>query len=175
MPIFPWRFIDSLLGRSRPGDQAPATAEDVQEEIARAVARLDADIAATQHLDDTARSCLRVWVATMLTRRVPAADGRMRRDMHVQLGAVTGAIRAIVQSLDEAIGGIDGDARGQRLTWRLRSIESEIASPLYTPDEQALVRARVDRALQPLEASESAPEAASLIPGLVEALTPPDS
>ena len=171
MPVFPWRFIDSLLGRSRPGDEEPATEGDVSAEVARVLSRLGVEIAAAEHLDDTAKAALTAWAATMLRRRAPAPDGRSRRDMHVQLGAVSGAIRAVVRVMDEAIAKPE-DATGQRLAWRLRPVESEIASPLYTLTEQALVRARVDRSLGQLDTSDTGVDLAVALPRLVEALTP---
>jgi hypothetical protein len=173
MPVFPWRFIDSLLGRSRPGDEDPATDEDIDAEVARLSSRLEADIASAEDLNDTAKAALRGWSATMLRRRAPAADGRSRRDMHVQLGAVSGAVRAVVQALDEALAA--PDATSQRLIRHLRAVESEIGSPLYTLEEQSLVRARVDRVLDQLDGSDQRVDLATAVPRLVKALTPPDS
>jgi hypothetical protein len=172
--VFPWRFIDSLLGRSRPGDADSATDADIEAEVVRLSSRIEAHIASSENLPDAAKASLRGWTATMLRRRAPIADGRSKRDMHVQLGAVSGAIRAVVQALDEALG-VSEKAPGQRLAWSLRPVESEIASPLYTLDEQALVRARVDRLLEQLEASEQGVDLSSAITPLVDALTPPDS
>ena len=174
MPVFPWRFIDSLLGRSRPGDEEPATEEDVAAEIARLSSRLEADIGSLEHLDETGKAALRAWAAGMLQRRAPAADGRSKRDMHVQLGAVSGAIRAVIQAIDGVLAETVDDA-SQRLTWRLRSIESEIASPLYTVDEQALVRVRLDHVLDQLDNGDQGVDLMTLVPRLVESLTPLDS
>ena len=173
MPVFPWRFIDSLLGRSRPGDDEIATEENVAAEAARLSERLESEAASLEHLDDTAKVALSEWAAGMLRRRAPVVDGRSRRDMHVQLGAVSGAVRAVMRALDEAFAKID-DALGQRLAWRLRSVESEIASPLYLQQEQAVVRTRVDRLLEQLDRSQHEADLGMVIPRLLEALTPPD-
>jgi hypothetical protein len=174
MPIFPWRFIDSLLGRSRPGDEEPSTDDDVAAEVARLSSRMEADVASVEHLDETGKAALRTWAAGMLRRRAPAPDGRSRRDMHVQLGAVSGAIRAVIRAIDGALAEtVDGAS--QRLPWRLRSVESEIASPLYTVDEQALVRVRLDNMLDQLDNADQAVDLTTLVPRLVESLTPSDS
>ena len=94
--------------------------------------------------------------------------------MHVQLGAVSGAIRAVIQAIDGALAETVG-GESQRLTWRLRSIESEIASPLYTADEQAFVRVRLEHVLDQLDNADQAVDLTTLVPRLVESLTPSDS
>jgi hypothetical protein len=171
MPVFPWRFIDSLLGRSRPGDEEPATDEDVAAEVARLYPRLEADVASVGHLDETGKAALRAWAVGMLRLRVPAADGRSKRDMHLQLGAVSGAIRAVIEAIDGASAEAEAGA-SKRLSWRLRSIESEIASPLYTVDEQASVRVRLDHLLDQLDDVEQGVDLTMLVPRLVDSLTP---
>jgi len=174
MPVFPWRFIDSLLGRSRPGDEEPATEANVAAEIARQSSRLEADVARVEHLDEAGKAALRAWAACMLKRRAPPADGRSTRDMYVQLGAVSGAIRAVIQTIDGALAEtVDGAS--QRLTWRLRCIESEIASPLYTVDEQALVRVRLGHVLDQLDNADQGVDLMTLVRRLLESLTPTDS
>ena len=174
MPVFPWRFVDSLLGRSRLGDEEPATADYVSAEVARLTARLEADSSTTARLDASAPPLLSSWAAEMLRRCAPSPDGRSRRDVNVQLGAVSGAIRAVIQTIDEALTNPE-DATAPRLSWRLRRLESEMAAPLYTRDEQPLVRARLDRILEQLESSDAPEDLTDLIPRILQALTPPGS
>jgi hypothetical protein len=174
VPVFPWRFIDSLLGRSRPGDEEAASADDVSAEVTRLAERIEADISATERLNEASKEALRSWAGGMLRRRAPEPDGRSRRDINVQLGAVGGAIRVVIQTIDEAMAKSD-DATGQALARRLRPLESEIGPPLYSLDEQALARRRLDRVLEQVEESEAPLDPAAVIPRIIQALTPTES
>jgi hypothetical protein len=173
MPVFPWRFIDSLLGRSRPGDEETATDADVNAEIDRLSQRLRSDASLAEHLDHSAVDALKDWGAAMLEHSAPAADGRSRRDVNVQLGAVNGAVRAVIRDIDGAFASL-GDDPGQRMTWRLRALDSEISSPLYSLEEQTFVRARLERLLHELDSAESPATIADTVPRLVAALAPPE-
>jgi hypothetical protein len=171
MPVFPWRFIDSLLGRSRPGDEQPATADDLSADVSRMAERIEADIAAMKHLGKDPSEALGLWSRSMLRRRAPAPNGRSRRDANVQLGAVSGAIRVVIQHIHDAFANRDV-ATGQGLALRLRPLESEIASPLYSLDEQSVVRAQLNRTLEELESLDAPVDTTELIARIVQALAP---
>lgn len=172
MPVFPWRFIDFLLGRSRPGDEDPASAEDIDAEVTRLSERLSSERSEVQTLID-ARTELLGWAELMLSRRAPVPDGRSRRDVNVQLGAVLGAIRAVLRTLEDVFARADDDASGTQVAWRLKALESEIAAPLYTVEEQPLIRARLERTLAQLE-SEDLATPPRLTAEIIAALTPPE-
>jgi hypothetical protein len=173
MPVFPWRFIDSLLGRSRPGDEETATDADVTAEIDLLSQRLRSDASLAENLNHSAVDALKDWGVVMLQHSAPDADGRSRRDVNVQLGAVNGAVRAVIRDIDGAFATL-GDDPGQRMAWRLRSLESEISSPLYSLEEQTFVRARLERLLHDLDRPGAPAPAVDTIPRLVAALTPPE-
>src|SRR5215217_4089396 len=103
MPILHWRFIDRLLGRSRSGDDQPATEADIRAEVSRLSQLIDSDRSISQHLDESSTATLRAWAGMMLSSRAPVADGRTRHEVNVQLGAIRGAIRSVLSTIDEAL------------------------------------------------------------------------
>ncbi|MFN0071802.1 MAG: hypothetical protein ACKVVP_09980 [Chloroflexota bacterium] len=173
MPVFPWRFIDSLLGRSNPDDAEPATAEYINQRVSRLLKRLEADESMPEHLGSAGREAFQKWAATMLGLRASAVLGWSRRDANVQLGAVFGAIRVVIQVVNDALTRAVAPS-SSRAVKQLRSLESEMAAPLYPHAEQLLVRARLDGVITRMEQEESVTEVERLVRDIAEALTPPD-
>lgn len=171
MPVFPWRFIDSLLGRSRTDDAEPADAMYLEDAQQRLVSRVAAQAASLEHLPAEMTDLLTVWAREMLRRRSPKVAGWTRRDAEVQLGAVVGAIQTVIRVIDEALSPRDAPD-DPALPWRFRAIDAEIAAPLYALEEQPIVRARFDDWVANLERDAASP--ASRLNQLVGALTPPE-
>jgi hypothetical protein len=110
----------------------------------------------------------------MLSRQAPAADGRTRREVNVQLGALSGAIRSVLSTVEEAFAN-SSDATGKELASQLRPLESEISSPLFEPGEQESARSRLQQLLYELDSSEAPVAPASTIARLVSVLSPIDN
>jgi hypothetical protein len=174
VPILHWRFIDRLLGRPRPGEDQPATEVDIRAEVRRHTELIASDRSITRHLGDSSAASLRTWAGMMLSRQAPAADGRTRREVNVQLGALSGAIRSVLSTVEEAFAN-SSDATGKELASQLRPLESEISSPLFEPGEQESARSRLQQLLYELDSSEAPVAPASTIARLVSVLSPIDN
>ena len=109
----------------------------------------------------------------MLARRAPSVLGWTRRDAAVQLGAVSGAIRAVLRAIDEVLAE-SSDEVSERRSWRLMALDSEIASPLYSVEEQAPIRARLRSLAEAPNPPGVTTAAGGVVARIVEAMTPPE-